>query len=114
MICKICQVKFIHWESGIFGAPMIWWEPTNCINDCYFCMVKIIGSICAFPHITKSSSAAGHTRRPDTGCPATDDDFNVKNKHLIKYPNIPSAICSVTNSLEVPIPSISFTSEDMD
>ena len=40
--------------------------------------------------------------------------FHAKNKHLIKYPNIPSAIRPVAHSSEVPTPSTSFTSEDMD
>ena len=88
VICKACQVKFIRWEGGApspfkFGVPMIWREPENCINDCYFCMVKTVG-------------------------------FHAKNKHLIKYPNIPSAIRPVAHSSEVPTPSTSFTSEDMD
>ena len=38
----------------------------------------------------------------------------MKNKQLIKYPKIPSAIRPVTHSSEVPTPSLSFTSEDMD
>ena len=62
---------------------MIWWEAANCINDCYFCMMKIIG-------------------------------FNAKNKHLIRYPNIPSAIRPVAHSWEVPTLSTSFTSKDKD
>ena len=40
--------------------------------------------------------------------------FNTKNKHFIKYPNIPSAICPVAHLPEVSTPSTSFTSEDMD
>ena len=40
--------------------------------------------------------------------------FNGKNKHLIKYPNISSAIHPAAHSLEVPTPSTPFTSEDMD
>ena len=87
-ICKISQVNFIYWESGPsssfkFGVPMIWQEPTNCINDCYPCLVKTA-------------------------------EFNVKNKQLLKYPNILSVICPVTHLLEVPTPATSFTSEDMD
>ena len=26
-----------------FGVPMVWREPTNHLNDCYFCMTKISG-----------------------------------------------------------------------
>ena len=39
VICKVCQATFIRWESGVSSCfnievPMIWWGPTNCINDC--------------------------------------------------------------------------------
>ena len=88
VICKGCQVRFIRWHSSAsssfkFGESMTWRESTNCVNDCYFCMVKIVG-------------------------------FIAKNKDLIKYRNIPSTICPVAHSWEVPFPSSSFTSEDMD
>ena len=63
MICKGCQVKFVHWvsdwDSGAsssfkFGVPMIWRKSTNYINGCYFCMVKTVG-------------------------------FSAKNKHLVTF-----------------------------
>ena len=63
MICKGCQVKFVHWvsdwDSGTsssfkFGVPMIWRKSTNYINGCYFCMVKTVG-------------------------------FSAKNKHLVTF-----------------------------
>ena len=47
-------------------------------------------------------------------CKMKTAGFKKKNKHLIKYPNIPSALRPVAHSLEVPTPSTSFTSEDMD
>ena len=88
VICKGCQVKFIHCQNGAsssfkFGAPMTWREPINCIKDCYFCMVKTVG-------------------------------FNAKKIHLIKYPNIPSAMCPAAHSSEIPTPSTTFTFEAMD
>ena len=88
IVCSCCRVKFIRWEnvasrSFMFGVPMIWREPTDCTNDCYFCMMKTAG-------------------------------FNVKNKHLIKYPNIPSALRPVAHSSGVAIPNTYFTIEDID
>lgn len=40
--------------------------------------------------------------------------FNEKNKNLIKYTNMLSAIHPFAHSSEVPTPSTSFASEDMD
>ena len=54
---------------------MTWREPTDHVNDCYFCLT---------PSIKKG--------------------FNRKNKSIIEYPNIPSAILPVPHSDELPIP----------
>ena len=54
---------------------MIWREPTDHVNDCYFCLT---------PSIKKG--------------------FNRKKKSVIEYPNIPSAIRPVPHSDELPIP----------
>ena len=54
---------------------MIWREPTDHVNDCYFCLT---------PSIKKG--------------------FNRKKKSVIEYSNIPSAICPVPHSDKLPIP----------
>jgi len=48
MVCKPCIEKLRKWSNRTlaklpFGVPMVWREPTNHINDCYFCMTKIRG-----------------------------------------------------------------------
>ena len=54
---------------------MIWREPTDHVNHCYFCLT-----------------------------PSTKKGFNRKKKFVIEYPNIPSAIRPVPHSYELPIP----------
>ena len=54
---------------------MIWREPTDNVNDCYFCLTF-----------------------------SMKKGFNRKKKSLIEYPNIPTAICSVLHSDQVSIP----------
>ncbi|CAH1114997.1 unnamed protein product [Psylliodes chrysocephalus] len=53
VICKICEEALRHWFEGTrkappFGIPMVWREPKNQIDDCYFCLCDIKG------HNTKS------------------------------------------------------------
>lgn len=66
--CRCCQVKFMQCGSGPsgsfkFGVPMIWQELTNCINDCYFCMVKTVGFNPKNRHLIKC------TNIPSAKCP---------------------------------------------
>ena len=56
VICEGCQDKFRRWESDAlssfkFGVPMLQREPTNCINNCYFCMVKTVGFLIKYQNI---------------------------------------------------------------
>lgn len=48
IVCKTCTEHLRQWTTGKrnslkFGVPMVWREPTNHIDDCYFCMVNITG-----------------------------------------------------------------------
>ena len=54
---------------------MILRESTDHVNDCYFCLM-----------------------------PSMKKEFNKKKKSVIEYPNIPSTICPVPHSDELPIP----------
>ena len=48
VVCKTCTEHLREWTTGKrkslkFGVPMVWREPTNHIDDCYFCMVNVSG-----------------------------------------------------------------------
>lgn len=47
-VCRTCVEALRLWKSGKkkslpFGIPMVWREPANHYDDCYFCMTKIFG-----------------------------------------------------------------------
>lgn len=49
IVCKSCVESLRYWSQGgrkglQFGVPMMWNEPTNHFNDCYFCAVKVKGT----------------------------------------------------------------------
>ena len=60
----------------LIAIPRIWWEPTNHLNDCYFCMVDV-------SHYRKS-----------------------KDKRSIVYPSIPSSIAPVPHCEDLLIPEL--------
>lgn len=79
--CNSCFANLHGWinnngRSMPFGIPMIWREPTNHVDNCYFCMV---------PPIKKGISR--------------------KKKLSIKYPNILSAIRPVPHGDDLPVPN---------
>ena len=46
VVCKTCIEHIQMWANGKtksfrFGVPMIWREPKNHFDDCYFCMVDL-------------------------------------------------------------------------
>lgn len=46
-VCNTCKRTLTYWTEGkrsfSFGVPMVWREPTNHADDCYFCIVKTAG-----------------------------------------------------------------------
>lgn len=47
-VCKTCTEHLRQWTTGQrkslkFGVPMVWREPVNHIDDCYFCIVNVSG-----------------------------------------------------------------------
>lgn len=46
-VCKTCTEHLRQWTNGNrslkFGVPMVWREPKNHHDDCYFCLVNITG-----------------------------------------------------------------------
>lgn len=48
IVCKLCSEHLRQWANGKrnhlkFNVPMIWTEPKNHIDDCYFCVVELHG-----------------------------------------------------------------------
>ena len=46
IVSKTCVERLRQWTSGIrqsmgFGISMIWREPTNHVDDCYFCSINV-------------------------------------------------------------------------
>jgi hypothetical protein len=47
-VCKPCVENIRQWTEGtrkqlIFGISMVWREPKNHVNNCYFCLTKTSG-----------------------------------------------------------------------
>lgn len=47
-VCRACVKNLRQWTKGkrkslSFGIPMIWRDPTNHVDDCYFCIVNVAG-----------------------------------------------------------------------
>lgn len=45
-VCKTCVESLRQWTKGEslnFGVPMVWREPKNHHDDCYFCVVNVKG-----------------------------------------------------------------------
>jgi hypothetical protein len=60
MACRSCVEILRNWKqykrlSMPFGIPMVWREPKNYIDDCYFCMVNISGFIIIIKQIKANS-----------------------------------------------------------
>ena len=79
IICKSCKEILRLWTRGKrtalkFGIPMIWREPANHFDDCYFCMTNLV------------------EKEPKN------------NRKNILYPSIPSAARKIPHSDEKPVP----------
>lgn len=77
-VCYVCVEDLRKWskmekQTFKFAVPMIWREPKNHSNDCYFCSVDVTG-------------------------------YNSKNKKVILYPNLPSAIRPICHGPDLPVP----------
>lgn len=48
LFCNACRTKLYKWSMGdkiyfLYSMPMLWKEPQNHIDDCYFCLAKVVG-----------------------------------------------------------------------
>lgn len=71
--CKTCVEGLRNWSKGLkkslsFGIPMIWREPRNHVDDCYFCMVNISG------YSTKNKKGIFYPNLPSALRPVAHDD----------------------------------------
>ena len=42
IVCQTCFINLYNWACKKL-TPMVWREPSNHHDDCYYCMVKTIG-----------------------------------------------------------------------
>ena len=72
IVCQKCFINLNNWSrnkisSLPFGIPMIWREPKNHLDDCYFCMVKTSGfnlknkSIIQYPSLPPAIRPVPHS-----------------------------------------------------
>ena len=78
--CATCATQLSQWLNGKrpsmpFAVPMVWREPSNHTNDCYFCLV-----------------------------PPLSGGITKQKRSRIVYPNIPSALRPVQHGEGLPIP----------
>lgn len=73
VVCKTCYEHLRQWKQGKrnslkFGIPMIWREPKNHVDDCYFCKVNIIGinrnnrKNWAYPNLDSAKRPLAHSK----------------------------------------------------
>lgn len=72
-VCRTCVEALRLWKSGKkkslpFGIPMVWREPANHYDDCYFCMTKIFG------YSAKNKNSIVYPNLPSAIRPIPHDD----------------------------------------
>ena len=80
VVCGCCRSTVEAWYRGDrrrmnFGLSRIWWEPTDHVNNCSFCVVDVT-------HLRKG-----------------------KKTYVFGYPDIPSSLRPVAHCEEIPVPS---------
>ena len=88
--CKSCVEHLREWTNGkrksglSFGVPMVWREPSNHVNDCYFCMVHLAGvssrtlSKVAYPNLPSAIRPIPHS--DDLPVPVFQSFKNLRNE----------------------------------
>lgn len=72
-VCRSCTENLRNWTKGkrsnlTFGIPMVWREPQNHIDDCYFCLTNITG------FNSKTKSAIQYPNLPSAIRPVSHSD----------------------------------------
>ncbi|CAG9787072.1 unnamed protein product [Diatraea saccharalis] len=94
-VCQNCVVSSRQWSNGKrsalkFKTPMIWWEPRNHHDDCYFCMVNITGINSAnrdkwsYPTLSSAQKPLTHSDQSLAPVPSTSstsfEPENIENE----------------------------------
>ena len=93
-VCTTCVKTLRSWSQGKnaklkFGVPMVWREPKNHVDDCYFCLVNVKG-------FNKKNNNTCNTQTYILLC----DRFPIVIKYL--YPFSPSFRTLIRTSLGLP------------
>ena len=83
-VCSVCVEGLRQWTKGTkqsfsFGVPMIWREPKNHGDDCYFCSCKVQGhnsktrKSIIYPDLPSALRPVPHG--PDVPVPSPPDNF---------------------------------------
>lgn len=113
LFCKACSTKLYKWSLGqevyfSFLMPMLWREPKNHVDDCYFCLMNVVGlnakklSKYKYADVSSVSKPVPRTNNdplpicPDvsansmgtfsaspTNSSSPTEDFNMEETHLI-------------------------------
>lgn len=94
-VCKSCVESLRLWKKGErsgldFGIPMIWMEPKNHVDDCYFCVVD-----------AKGFNRNQTWRYPDlqsTKCPVLHSETLPRPVYVSKVIRMPSETMMLPNS----------------
>lgn len=119
LFCNACRTKLYKWSTGesvyfSFYQPMLWREPKNHVDDCYFCLMNVTGinaKRLAQYHYPDVSSVSKPVLRTSNDilpvCPGTSrstvetstslssssgDDFIAEEKHLISQSELSDLI----------------------
>lgn len=85
IICRSYVEGLRNWKQDKrllmpFGIPMVWREPKNHIDDCYFCMVNISGyNKQIYPNLLSAVRPIPHS--PELPVPAPSDTFETVSNH---------------------------------
>ena len=110
IVCQNCAVCLRLWSSGKrdavkFVTPMIWREPQNHHDDCYFCVVKINGinpgnrSKWSYPNLSSAQRPQLKSREVQPSTSTSSDDTNLceREQNISSDDSDPDYKCSLSD-----------------
>ena len=94
IVCRTCVTDLTQWSQGgrhhpQFAIPMVWREPTNHHDDCYFCSVNVKGHSkktiknISYPSLHSAIRPVPHSEelpvKVFTELPSLDEDVEVED-----------------------------------